>query len=101
MCLLRSEETKRQTVKVMCLLGLAFFISGCTSEKQTRDVPEPLGTTNLDAPDPPCTQAGYFPSNIPHTYYRCVWDPVAGRFLRYIFRCPGTQNFNPTTEKCE
>lgn len=101
MCLLRSEETKRQTVKVMCLLGLAFFISGCTSEKQTRDVPEPLGTTNPGAPHPPCTQAGYFPGNIPHTYYRCVWDPVAGRFLQYIFRCPGTQNFNPTTQKCE
>jgi hypothetical protein len=95
--------TNRHVPKAVFLIGLALFASGCTTEKPTWDSPEFLGISNPNPPDPPCntTGAGYFTSNTPHKYYRCVYDDNQGRWVKYHFTCPGTQNFNQTTGKCQ
>jgi hypothetical protein len=103
MCLLNVSQMKSRAGKAVFLIGLALATSACTTKVEQWDYPEFLGINPNIAPDPPCntTGAGYFTSNTPQKYFRCVYDSNDSRWLKYHFTCPGVQNFNQTTQKCQ
>lgn len=102
MYLVNVIQMKRRTPSLVLLIGMALLTSACSTEKQQWDFPEFLGVSHTPiAPDPPCsvTGAGYFRSNTPGKFYRCLYTDY--RWVKYNFSCPGTQNFNQSTQKCE
>ncbi|RQO50483.1 chitin-binding domain-containing protein [Pseudomonas sp. KBW05] len=80
-------------------IGIALALGACTTQKEQWTFPEYNGPLPVINPDPPCTAAGYFTSNTPGKYYRCVFNN--NRWLKYVFSCPTGQNYNQAKQKCE
>ncbi len=101
MCLLNVSQMKSRAWKAVFLIGLALATSACTTTPEQWVYPEFLGINPDIPPDPPCTKAGYFASNTPQKYYRCIYEVNHQRWIKYLFTCPGELNFNQTTQKCQ
>lgn len=87
------KKMMRAVPGVLVAAGLAVLLVACSSNSG-----EVVVGDALPEPDPPCTEEGYFKSNTPHYYYRCIKYPEGWR--RFVFRCPGEQNYDPALRKC-
>ncbi|CAM2774503.1 hypothetical protein SAMN04490207_0779 [Pseudomonas gessardii] len=89
MDLSKVRPTINPLYKAVLGLGVALFISACT-------------TQSPNAEEPRCTREGYFKSTvIVGGYYRCVWNPRTQKYTRYDYHCPSGQEFDEGIGKCQ
>lgn len=102
MSLLSSYSFVGRMPKLMAVVGMVLLLGACVNKPAEQWTVLPgSGTGSNIEPDPPCTQAGYFASNQPSYYYRCVYSAAYNRWLKYVYQCPNNQNFNQATQRCE
>lgn len=90
-----------RAAQLALMMSAVLMMAACAPPNGELIYPEFLGvSTQPIQPDPPCNAAGYFTSNTPGKYYRCVWNSSTNRFIRYIYSCPSGQNFDQASQKC-
>lgn len=99
---LKVKIMNNRTAKTLLLLALTSLASACSTKVEQWTYPEYIGVRDATvAPDPPCTVAGFFRSNTPGKYYKCVYSNTHGRWVKTILSCPTGQNFDEAAQRCK